>query len=90
MSNESVEPTSSPSRTFKTQIDVENLADQINDAKKLDNQLKGCKIDANKLLDGANRHYQMMYQGAYDKMINQYLKAKENGQDELIDMSKFE
>ena len=51
----------SPNRIFKTQIDVENLADQINDVKKLDNYIKEYKKDAYKLLEGATKHYQLMY-----------------------------
>ena len=66
----------SPNRIFKTQIDVENLADQINDVKKLDNYIKEYKKDAYKLLEGATKHYQLMYQGAYDKMAAQLIKAK--------------
>lgn len=61
LSNDSLDVTDAPvMKAIKQTIDVENLAEQIKDAKELSGYIKEYKIDAAKLLDKATRHYQMM------------------------------
>ena len=90
LSHDSLDVEDGPIKAVKQKIDAENLNEQINDAKKLGDYIEEYKIDANRLLENAAHHYEMMYEGAYDEVAAHLIKARRRGGDEDLDMAKLE